>query len=157
MRSCNATDLAAVQTVGNKDLATSLRRCRCRNSWRQRRRNFVQSQSPTLTLRYHEPKSQNIDAPFTMHRTVNDSSRCAGHDTSVNSTPSTQEKTDLEKEAPQLWCVCRSCGPNKEPKSQNLPLPQQSALMTPQRLHRDSVYPVRDYECSKDGRVGVHK
>ena len=32
---------------------------------------------------------------------------------------------------------------NNEPKSQNLPLPQQSALMTPQRLHRDSLHPVR--------------
>ena len=32
--------------------------------------------------------------------------------------------------------MCRSYGLNNEPKSQNLPLPRQSAHMTPKRLHR---------------------
>ena len=55
---------AVAATAGVRDAATS-----------------YSTQSPTLTLRYHEPKSQNIDAPVTMHRTVNDSSRCARLDT----------------------------------------------------------------------------
>ena len=45
------------------------RPCRCHNSRLQGRCNVVQSPSPTLTLQHHEPKSQNIDATVTMHRT----------------------------------------------------------------------------------------
>ena len=84
MRSCNAAELAAAATVGNKDTATSLRRCRCRNSWRYGRRNVVQTKSPILTLLYRDPKSQNIDAP------VNYSSRCAGPETCEDSSRCTQ-------------------------------------------------------------------
>ena len=34
MSSCNAAEVAAAARVRNKDAATSLCRCRCRNSWR---------------------------------------------------------------------------------------------------------------------------
>ena len=69
MRSHNAADRAAAATAGNKDAATSLGRCRCRNSWRKGRRNVVESQSSALTLLYREPKSQNNQQFITKCRT----------------------------------------------------------------------------------------
>ena len=138
MRSCNAAELAAAATVGNKDAAASLGRCRCRNSWRKGRRNGVESQSSALTLLCREPKYQNNQQFITKCRT-----RHLCRSITMFSITSTTVMVHMPKLRP--W--------NNDPKSRNLPLPQQSAPRTPQRLHGESMYPQSTSRARKPARV----